>query len=127
MAHEPHECENCVFVVSRESIYIDPKLAQKLTTKPVFVGNFALPGWSGHLRFYAFICPECGARVVDYTHGYTNGNFLFFCCDSCGDKDWPTVLPVLDKEVYIAESTPLPVVLISIKSPGVKGGIWPLF
>lgn len=103
-----HGCKDCTFVASREDIYISPELAQKLSTKPVFVGNFTLPSWSGHARFYALLCPECDAKVVDYVQGYTNGDFLFFCCDSCGDEDWPTVLPIFDESVYIAENTPLP-------------------
>lgn len=89
-----HECSECAFVASRESIFVDRKTRERVSNKPVYIGTFTLPNWRGHLRFYLCRC-SCGKIFVDYPHGYTNGGYLFFVCDGCEDK-----VLIHDKKVY---------------------------
>lgn len=89
-----HECPECTFVASCESIFVDRKTRERVSNKPIYVGTFALPNWKGHLKFYLCYCP-CDSTFVDYPHGYTDGGHLFFTCDVCE----ATIL-VEDKKIY---------------------------
>ena len=69
-----HQCDVCVPVEDAEIIKIlrpygriKDFLAYLL---PVFVGNYALPGWSGHSPFYFFYCKKCGSIECAYPQGY---------------------------------------------------------
>jgi hypothetical protein len=74
-----HECSECTFVASKEDIYLGPEVLRNLTFKPVGIGKFTLPGWSGHSNFYVFVCPGCNQAAVDYPHGA--GQFYLVCWD----------------------------------------------
>lgn len=89
-----HECSECKFVASRESIFVDRKTRERAGYKPSYVGTFTLPNWSGHLKFYLCRC-ACSRAFVDYPHGYTEGGYLFFFCDSC-----EAIVLVQDNKIY---------------------------
>lgn len=104
-----HECSECIFVASRESIFVDKKTRERVSRKAVYIGTFTLPNWKGHLKFYLCLC-SCGRVFVDYPHGYTEGGYLFFYCDNC-----ETIIPIYCKKIY-KES--------GIEKPSLLGSLW---
>ncbi len=101
-----HECDGCTFVASREAIYVDPEVVRNTTVKPSFVGFFTLPGWTGHLSFYVFKCPDCEMVSLDYPHGYTDFGLLYLKCNVC-NRVLPLEVPQ-NEEIYRKEEMPLP-------------------
>ena len=85
-AHPEHRnsgCQDCKFVQDRETlfIYFIPREAkEKAGSNPEFVGNFTMPGWTGHAGFYIFKCQECGTVCADYPHGYDAYGCLYLKC-----------------------------------------------
>ncbi|MBI2062483.1 MAG: hypothetical protein HYT64_02235 [Candidatus Yanofskybacteria bacterium] len=87
--HKNSGCTECSFVQDQETlfVYLVPRdLKEKATNKPLFVGNFTMPGWTDHSGFYLFGCKSCGQTTVDYPHGYTNFGLMYLRCDDCGEK-----------------------------------------
>jgi len=106
MSNEGHECGECIFVASKEDIYVRAQILRDAATVPVFINFFTLPGWRGHSAFYIFRCPHCRTTSVDYPHGYTDFGLLFLNCDEC-KKVLPLKVPQ-NKEIYERERLPLP-------------------
>lgn len=63
------------------------------------LGYYALPGFTGHLMWYGFICTDCGEESCDYVHGYD----AYITCQSCG-----TNLHVRSKRFYTNDGRPAP-------------------
>ena len=101
-----HECKDCTLVASTEAIYVNPKVVRNATVKPVFIGFFTLPEWTGHISFYIFKCPKCEMVSLDYPHGYTDFGLLYLECNVC-EKVLPLGLPQ-NEEIYRREKMPLP-------------------
>lgn len=103
-----HECPECSFVNDRESILLPFELRQNISSKPVFLGLFTLPGWSGHSGFYAFKCRRCGRVNVDYPHGHV----MYFTCFDCPnpEAEWSnsTNFRIVDRSIYEREKVPIP-------------------
>ena len=93
-----HICSECTFVNSAEDIFVDIKTRYKVGRKPIYVGTFTLPKYSGHLKFYVFTCRCCEQIVVDHPRGYSDFGFLFFVCNSC---KWANI--IYDKKIYASE------------------------
>ena len=53
-----HECSKCTFVASMEDIYVSPQVLREPPRKPVHLGAFTMPKFSGHANFYVFECKE---------------------------------------------------------------------
>ncbi len=107
--HRNVDCKECAFAADTESLLtfnVPRKLREKAGGKPVFVGKFTMPGWSGHSGFYLFKCTECGRVCVDYPHGYTDGGCLYLRCDHCRFK--VVLTPRKYREVYESEKVVAP-------------------
>lgn len=63
------------------------------------LGYYALPGFSGHLMWYGFICPICGGENCDYIHGYD----AHITCRLCGVNIY-----VRSKRFYTNDGRPAP-------------------
>ncbi|MEK7151217.1 MAG: hypothetical protein AAB784_00680 [Patescibacteria group bacterium] len=98
-----HICSECTFVNSAKDIFVDRKTRDKAGRKPIYVGTFTLPKYTGHLKFYLFICSCCEQIVIDHPSGYTDGGFLFFVCGSC---KWASI--IYDKKIYVDAGIPKP-------------------
>ncbi len=107
-----HECQGCTYVSSVENIYVDPKIIKKASEKPIFIGRYTMPGWTGHLNFYISRCPECSNIITDHPRGYTSyghqNGLYFFHCDSCKNNDGPFKVIIFDEDVYLREGWELP-------------------
>ena len=107
--HRDSECRECSFVNDVETLFaflVSREQKQQATSKPLFVGKFTMPGWSGHSGFYLFKCLECGDVNVDYPHGYCDFGCLFLSCKMCRER---LVLdPRKEGTVYKAEGVPIP-------------------
>lgn len=105
--HKDIGCTSCKFVQDKETLllYIIPReFRAKATEKPLFVGLFTMPGWTGHSAWYLFKCKDCGSVVVDYPHGY-RGSFLYLHCGSCSSE---LILDGRYREIYEREGAPAP-------------------
>ena len=78
-----HECDLCVYVANGEFVVIPKEIKETVGYQPVFIGFFTMPGWAGHLPFFAFRCRYCDCPSADYPHGYTEGGRLFLSCNGC--------------------------------------------
>lgn len=74
-----HRCNDCISVENREEIFTGWGNKVKVGRRPKLLGNFSLPGWTGHLPFYAFRCPDCGKIGVDYPNGYKGFLYCQYC------------------------------------------------
>ena len=104
-----HECPECRFVPDAGNLlaFLVPKEErEKANQKPVFVGKFTMPGWSGHSGFYIFRCPECEEVSIDYPHGYCENGCLYICCDICQFRI--VFYPRQYREVYQREGVAAP-------------------
>src|SRR3989344_1007449 len=97
-----HECSECTSVANKESIFVAREQRKKAARKPICIGKFTMPGWSGLSRFYLFKC-YCDAIVVDYPHGYTSGGHIYFSCEECEAS-----LVILDRDIYNKEGIAMP-------------------
>lgn len=84
--HKDTDCAECLFVTDHETLLtfnIEKEQKGTVGEEPVFIGNYTMPKWKGHLPFYLFRCICCGEAVVDYPHGYNNR----LNCMKCKGRD----------------------------------------
>ena len=63
--HKDVGCKECTITQTKEEILSMKKGA----TKDTYLGLFALPGFTGHLPFFAFQCQYCNELFADYPNG----------------------------------------------------------
>lgn len=120
-----HECAECSYVASKENIFIDQRLLRRMGEKPIFLGAFTMPGWSGHGNFYLLKCSACGTALVDYPHGYQRDGSLYFSCYNCPAGSMIhslkyTAITIKDPQVYKREKIAIPGKEDKIKTEGFK-------
>ena len=107
ISYPQHQCGECKFYEQREDLAKECMLRPELNLEPhwfeklpwllgvigpedkvVEVGTFTLSNWTGHSKFYLFLCPECKKISLDYPHGYASdglrGGLLYLNCQFCG-------------------------------------------
>ena len=88
-AHPEHrntDCKECTFVSDAEALLtynVGREQRASANHRPLFVGMFTMPRWSGHSGFYLFKCQSCGNICVDYPQGYTGSGHIYLRCDYC--------------------------------------------
>lgn len=89
-----HTCSECKVTNSRGNLYFlhvneleQARVSVGDCLKNIFLGlehsiiglgYYTMPGWSGHVMWYAFQCPECSELSIDYVHGWA-----YLSCQSC--------------------------------------------
>lgn len=63
------------------------------------LGRYTLPGFSGHMMWYGFICCNCGGINCDYIHGHD----AYITCQLCGSNIY-----VHSKRFYTNDGRPAP-------------------
>lgn len=83
---QTHFCSQCIFLANFDLTSF-PLAIQNMVEKGrlglrkiKFCGLFTMPGWSGHLEFFAFQCPSCNKIALDYPHGYEDQLNCSHCC-----------------------------------------------
>lgn len=105
-AHPEHKnsgCKECSFVSDKETIFtyfVNRELKTSQTIdKPIFVGKFYFPKWTGHSGFYLFKCEDCENLSVDQVHVNSSGPNLH--CQHCGC--YHELNPVDHRDIIINE------------------------
>ncbi len=107
-----HRCIRCIFVAHRDFIYVPDNTIEKAINndhEPIFINFFTLPELSGHVPFYAIVCPDCEAFSIDYPHGYTGPDLLFLTCETCCLN-----LILLEDEIYERAGVKPPPTLLEV-------------
>lgn len=109
--HKNSGCTECTFVSDKETILVfkvDRQLKKTVNHIPIFVGNFTMPQWVGHSGFYLFKCKECRVVCSDSPHGYTDGGYMYLCCDNCRRQLVITESDAWGREIYVKENLAMP-------------------
>ena len=72
--HSATACKKCTFAQSKDKI-LEAWIG---VPKNYYLGQFTMPGFTGHLPFFVFKCDNCSEFFADYPHG---GGYVI--CTEC--------------------------------------------